>query len=264
MAIVAAGILVPLVTQIDQRNVLATEATIGDVREALLGYAALNRRLPCPASTATGANGVEAFAGTGTIANGECASFYGFVPGRVLGITPLDSNGFVLDAWGNRIQYAVSGQTLTTTPAVAGSGVARGFTRTDGLRTATLPVIAYTAYTTYPPQLLQVCASGSNVTASTACYTPVPAAPGPASPANELTTTAVVVIWSPGPNATTTGGTGTDEAQNPNPRNSYGSSDVLFVSRGRSNLAANPFDDVVSWIGVNTLVNRMIAAGQLP
>jgi hypothetical protein len=26
----------------------------------------------------------------------------------------------------------------------------------------------------------------------------------------------------------------------------------------------NPFDDIVTWIGVPTLVNRMIAAGQLP
>jgi prepilin-type N-terminal cleavage/methylation domain-containing protein len=261
MGIVAAGILVPLVTQVDQRNVLATETTIGDIKDALLGYAALNRRLPCPASTAANANGVEAFSGTGTAANGDCASFYGFVPGRTLGVTPLDSNGFVLDAWGNRIQYAVSGRTLTMP---GGGSTDRAFTRTDGLRTATLPVIAYSAYTAYPPQLLQVCASGSGVTAATACYAPVPAAPGPTSPANELTTTAVVVIWSPGPNALTAGGTGTDEAQNPNPRNSYGSADVLFVSRGRSTVTANPFDDVVNWIGVNTLVSRMIAAGQLP
>ena len=268
MAIVAAGILVPLVTQIGQRNVLATETTIGDIKDALLGYAALNRRLPCPATAANGV-GVEVFATGGTAATGECSAFWGFVPGRTLGLTPLDSSGFVLDAWGNRIQYAVSGQTLTATPGIVGSGIARGFTRTDGLRSATLPVIARTAYTTYPPALLQVCASGSNVTANTACYTtptPVAPGPGPASPANELTTTAVVVIWSSGPNATTAGGTGTaiDEAQNPNPRNAYASADVIFVSRGRSDIATNPFDDVVNWIGVNTLVSRMIAAGQLP
>jgi hypothetical protein len=73
----------------------------------------------------------------------------------------------------------------------------------------------------------------------------------------------VVVIWSPGANALTTGGTATDESQNPNPR-SEGSTDALFVSRTRSDDAANPFDDVVSWIGINTLVNRMVAAGQLP
>ena len=260
MGIVAAGILVPLVTQIGERNVLATQATIGEIKEALLGYAALNRRLPCPASTASNANGVEAFTGTGTAANGDCASFYGFVPGRTLGITPLDSNGFVLDAWGNRILYAVSDRTVTFPGR---PDTTRAFTRTDGLRTATLPAIAYTAYTVYPPQLLQVCASGANVTAAQACYTPVPGT-APASPANELTTTAVVVIWSPGANALTSGGTGTDEAQNPNPRNKYDSADVLFVSRGRSDVTANPFDDVVNWIGVNTLVSRMIAAGQLP
>jgi prepilin-type N-terminal cleavage/methylation domain-containing protein len=239
MAIVAAGMLVPLVTQIEQRNVLTTETTIADLIEALLGFAAINGRLPCPA-TAAGGTGVEVFAAGGSAATGECAAFWGFVPGQTLGITPVDRNGYVIDAWNNRIRYAVLSTSLGTGPTT------RPYTRTNGLRTATLAAIQ-TAVAASPPVLLQVCGSGVGVTAGVSCN----AAP-------TLTASAVVVLWSPGPNASTTGGTGTDEAQNAT------SNDALFVSRTRSDDATNPFDDVVSWLGINTLVNRMVAAGQLP
>ena len=259
MAIVATGILVPLVTQIEQRNVLSTEATISDIKDALLGYAAVNGRLPCPATAASG--GVEDFAGGGSAANGDCESFSGFVPGRTLGVTPVDSSGYVVDPWNNRIRYAVSGAAFGIPPIPPNPQTTRPFTRTDGLRIATMTAIAYATGLQPQTQLLQVCASGTGVTAGAACYSPVSPLPTPIT--NELTSTAAAVIWSPGANAVTTGGTGTDEAQNPNPRNEA-STDALFVSRARSDDAANPFDDIVSWISVSTLVNRMVAAGQLP
>lgn len=260
MAIVATGILVPLVTQIEQRNNLSTESTIAAVKDALLGFAAVNGRLPCPATAAVGV-GVEAFAAGGSAANGDCAAFWGFVPGRTLGITPVDSSGFVVDSWNNRIRYAVSGAAFGIPPIPPNPQTMRPFTRTDGLRTATMPAIAHATGLQPSSQLLQVCASGTGVTPGVACYSPV--SPPPVPLPNELTTTAAAVIWSPGANALTTGGTGVDEAQNPNPRNEA-SADALFVSRTRSDTAGNLFDDVVSWISVSTLVNRMVAAGQLP
>jgi hypothetical protein len=72
-----------------------------------------------------------------------------------------------------------------------------------------------------------------------------------------------VVIWSVGGNASTAGGVGTDEAQNPNPKNEA-STDRLFVSHPASTNPANPFDDIVTWLSINTLVNRLVGAGQLP
>ena len=246
LAVVAAGILVPLVTQIEQRNVATTESTIADVKDALLGFAAVNGRLPCPAPV-NAATGVEVFTGTGNALNGECADFWGYVPAQALGVTPVDTSGFALDAWGNRIRYAVTSVTV--------GGIAKAFTRTDGIRSAGLVAIATTVASS-PPVLLQVCAGGAGVNAGVSCNSA-------GTTTNELTPNAVVVIWSTGSNARTSGGTGTDEAQNPNPRNEA-SKDVLFVSRTRSDIAGNPFDDVVNWLSVNTLVNRMVAAGQLP
>jgi prepilin-type N-terminal cleavage/methylation domain-containing protein len=240
MAVLATGILVPLVSQLQQRNVSVTEKTLNDIKDALVGYAAVNGRLPCPATTSATTPGAEAFdtANAGGPANGRCESFWGYVPARTLGITPVDKYGFALDAWNNRIRYAVASDTV-------GSSV-RPFTTTDGIRTATLPEVAKVA------TLLNVCDSGVGVTAGVSC-----------NGARTLTTNAAVVIWSIGANGATTGGAGTDEAQNPNPKNET-SADRLFVSRTASDSAANPFDDVVNWISINTLVNRMVGAGQLP
>jgi prepilin-type N-terminal cleavage/methylation domain-containing protein len=240
LAVLATGILVPLVSQLQQRNVSVTEKTINDIKDALVGYAAVNGRLPCPATTSAATPGAEAFdtANAGGPANGRCESFWGYVPARTLGITPVDKYGFALDAWNNRIRYAVAGDTV-------GASV-RPFTTTDGIRTATLPEVAKVA------SLLTVCDSGIGVTAGVSC-----------NGARTLTANAAVVIWSIGANGATTGGNGADEAQNPNPRNET-SADRLFVSHTASESATNAFDDLVNWIGINTLVNRMVGAGQLP
>jgi prepilin-type N-terminal cleavage/methylation domain-containing protein len=242
LGVLAIGILVPLVSQLQQRNTSMTEKTLSDIKDALVGYAAINGRLPCPATLTGVPSGAETFAASGGEANGQCSSFWGYVPALTLGITPIDSSGFALDAWNNRIRYAVSKVQIcaATTPAVP------SFTSLAGLRTATLPEISKAT------ALLTVCDSGIGATA-TACN----------ATARTLTTTAAVVIWSPGPNALTGGGSGLDEKQNPNPKDES-SADVVFVSRSVSDIPGNVFDDVVSWLSINTLVNRMVAAGQLP
>lgn len=235
------SVLVPLVTQVAARNVTITEKTVQEIRDALLGFAAATGRLPCPASETS--NGVESFTTTapaGTPANGRCETFYGYLPAVTLGINPVDNQGYAIDGWGttqNRIRYAVYSQTI--------NGQTNPFTSANGMRNATLNAIAADTQ-----NLLYVCASGVGVVAGTNCG----AAP-------TLTSKAPVVVWSVGANAAT-GGTSVDEAQNPNPQG--GSQDIIFVSHTMSASTANPFDDIVSWIGVGTLANRMIAAGQLP
>jgi type II secretory pathway pseudopilin PulG len=247
LAVLMTGILVPLTTQVNQRKVALTEKTLAEIKDALLGFAAANGRLPCPAVDA--ATGDEAFATgatPGTPVNGVCKSFFGFVPGRTLGITPVDRDGYVLDGWGlsaNRIRYAVSNDTI------AAPNVTSPFTRIDGIRSASISEVAKQA--ALAPGFLNVCDSGSGVQAGVSCGT-----------ARTLTSTAVAVIWSPGPNAAT-GGIGTDEAQNPNPRNET-STDRLFVSKTQTDISGNSFDDLVTWLSLNTLVNRMVTAGQLP
>lgn len=50
---------------------------------------------------------------------------------------------------------------------------------------------------------------------------------------------------------------GADQAENTN-------GDVFFVSKSFTELAANPFDDLLTWISPNVLMNRMVTAGKLP
>lgn len=221
------GLLMPLGAQMEQRKISETQKALDDIKEALIGYAVANGRLPCPASATS--NGIESPQGGGVCTN----PFNGFLPSATLGLSQTDSQGYAVDAWGltqNRIRYAVS--TANTS----------AFTTLNGMKTTTMATLA--------PDL-RVCASATGITATT-CGTAV-----------SLTNNAVAIIYSLGKNAST-GGLGTDEAANPNPNSA--NNDQVFVSHTPTSAAAanGEFDDIVTWLSPNTLFNRMVAAGQLP
>ncbi|HEX5463789.1 MAG TPA: type II secretion system protein, partial [Burkholderiales bacterium] len=81
------AVLVPLGTQVGQRNTDNTQNMLDNIKNAIIGFAVANGRLPCPASATS--NGVED--GVGGVCN---ASFNGFVPAATLGITPTDAQGY--------------------------------------------------------------------------------------------------------------------------------------------------------------------------
>ncbi len=242
ITLVLGALLVPLTTQIAQRRISDTQKTLDDIKEALLGFAVSNTRLPCPASATS--NGVESFCTSATPnpcgaelltpqAHGRCAVQYpstdnGFVPGITLGLAATDAQGYAIDAWGRRIHYAVTASALSYT-----------FTITNGMRNAGLTALV--------PDLF-VCASSPGAGIQTNCVG-----------APKLTGTAPAVLFSLGLNAKTGGGASADEAANLN-------GDQVFVSRVRSDpgSAGGEFDDIVTWLSENVLYNRMVAAGQLP
>jgi len=248
LAVLAVGILVPFVAQVSQRKIADTERILEQAKEALLGYATATGRLPCPATAAS--NGFESFAGGGDMTNGNCTltgtHFIGFLPAVTLGFTPIDAQGYAIDGWAtlqNRIRYAVANQTV--------NGIANPFTSTDGIRNATAAAVAGAG-------LLYVCGS-----AASSNDPDVHCGPGAVGTGGSrtLTANAPAVIWSAGANAAT-GGTGADEAQNPNQNG--GSADRIFVSRTITNIGGNEYDDIVTWLAVGNLVSRMVLGGQLP
>lgn len=231
VTVLMGGLVVGLSSQYDSRAQAQTEQTLSDIKEALLGYAVSQQRLPCPA--APGSTGGESFGGGGSATNGLCSNFYdGLVPGSTLGITPVDTQGYVLDGWNQRMHYAVSN-------ANSNAFTASGKMKTTGMSTLNAN--------------LYVCASGSGVTTTT-CGTAVP-----------LSTSAVAVIYSIGKNGAS-GGSGMDEKQNPNPSASAMGADTVFVSHApmAAGSTGGEFDDIVTWISPYTLFSRMITAGQLP
>jgi prepilin-type N-terminal cleavage/methylation domain-containing protein len=87
---------------------LETTQKLTLIKEALAEYAVANNRIPCPASAIKTGNTTYGFeTGNGTalgLAGFRCASNFGMVPFRTLGI----SENIALDAWRNPITYAVS------------------------------------------------------------------------------------------------------------------------------------------------------------
>ncbi|MDH5264012.1 MAG: type II secretion system GspH family protein [Betaproteobacteria bacterium] len=236
LAILLAGIAVPLATQVALRRHEETRRTLDEAREALLGFAAAHGRLPCPASA--GSRGMESFAAGGDALNGNCSDFHGgYLPAAALGLASLDPEGFARDGWGteaNRIRYAVFGD------GRALNGVTNPLTRANGVRQATLAALGDA------PGFLVICGVGASA-GPTGC--------GPA--ANQLTRRAALVLVSLGPNAARHSGPGTDESRNLD-------GDAVFVSHEVSSAPGNEFDDVLTWVPVHVLAGRMIAAGRLP
>ena len=248
IALLLGSLFVPLQSQVESRKYDETQRAIDQARDALLGYAAANGYLPCPADFALASNGAEAAGSTHTSGTGACPAsvtattggvnvYMGFLPAVTLGLTPTDANGYAVDAWGFRIRYAVSSSTV--------NGVNRPFTNSNGMRNAQMTNII-----------------GSNTLLNVCTAVPVPASNTACSPASTiLASTAIAVVWSLGPNALTTGGTSGVEAEN---AEGLAAADRIFIKRDLSKVVGSEFDDVITWISPPLLFNRLIAAGQLP
>lgn len=230
MAIVALLLTATMYTlsaQTEQRNRNDTERRLQEAKDLLLSFALVNGRLPCP-GVATGDE-----SGGGVAA---CTSNYGgFLPARTLGFQPTGTSGFGLDAWGNRIRYAVSQTTWGT-----GARFTKRHVSNDTTAAWNLSQV---------PADLVVCNASPAAPAATACD---------AGTAVTNQNVVVAVVFSTGKNGAT-GGTGTNEARNLD-------ANSLFVSRppDPAGGAGGEFDDHLEWIPVGVLYGRLIAAGVLP
>jgi len=230
LAILASGLALPLAAHLQMRRAEETRRLLDEARDALLGFAAAQGRLPCPATLESA--GAEAFAPGGDASNGLCATFHaGYLPGAALALSGLDAQGLVRDAWGaegNRVRYAVAGDAI--------NGVSQALTRVNGLQLATLPAVGAA------PHHLFVCNTGAAAT---------PSGCGPA--AYQLTRRAAFILVSTGPNGALAPPAGGDESRNLD-------GDAVFVSRE----AGPDFDDLLAWGSIHAVVNRLVVAGRLP
>src|SRR5258708_36526884 len=70
IALLLAGALIPLSTQIDVRNTADTQRNMEPIKEAIFGFAQANGRLPCPAHGATPSGTVDTTTCPGPISAG--------------------------------------------------------------------------------------------------------------------------------------------------------------------------------------------------
>jgi prepilin-type N-terminal cleavage/methylation domain-containing protein len=244
ISLLLATAMYTLSAQSDQRSFEETRRRLDAARELLLAFAVVNGRLPCPATA--GSSGDEAPVGGGT-----CSSpgpYGGWLPARTIGFQITDTGGYALDAWGNRIRYAVS----ATVPANSQSPricrpvddttvpVAPHFTNQVNLKFQGLDC---------RPSDLIVCRSATGIT-PTAC----------SGTANQVMSQNLVaaIVFSTGKNGAT-GSAGIDEAANVD-------GDRVFVwhTPAPAGAANGEFDDQMTWIAVGELYGKLIAAGILP
>ena len=238
-----------LSAQLEQAGFDETRRRLEQAKTLLLAFAIVHGRLPCPARSTSFADEVRNAAGQctdgttedyygGTLAGGTIG---GLLPARAIGFQPADAEGFAVDAWGNRIRYAV--EKFVT--GRSGPSLLPHFTSGANLKANGI---------TCQPRDLLVCKSASGtsgVVGATNC----------GAGANTLTNQNVLValVYSPGRNRAASGAAGDDEAANAN-------GDAVFVSHAPApaGAAGGEFDDQIGWIAVGELYARLIAAGVLP
>lgn len=103
IALVLGGLLPVISRQIEQQRNAETRKQLAEIREALLGFALSNNRLPCPAD-GTLNTGLEATTNAGAAL--RCSSISGNASAGVLPWTTLGVSE--TDAWGRRFTYRVT------------------------------------------------------------------------------------------------------------------------------------------------------------
>lgn len=261
------GLLAALGPQLAQRKYTDAQQQLKQVTEAVIAYAMLNRRLPCPASATSngresfctspiGACGAEVVAPATSAGQGRGRCFAapnaGFVPAVTLGLGGLSTDGRLADPWARPLRYHANQQANTTqnNPAalVTGGACAVGastcypFTQADGIRNA---YYESGAAESTPASLVFVCRSATGIVAAN-CGT----AMQNANPA--------FVVYSYGGNGNV-GALGVDEAANTN-------NDPVYVVHEKSEAGATngEFDDLFEWATLAQLIARMQGNGVLP
>jgi prepilin-type N-terminal cleavage/methylation domain-containing protein len=262
VALLMGSVMYTLAAQTDRINGAETHRRLEKARELLLAFAVANGRLPCPGRYKDASNnsaGLEVRdSTTGKCTGGSVDDYYGgslsgayagytggLLPAATIGFANVDANGFAVDAWQNRIRYAVAKQRASGTCAFTPPSGTILYTHAANLKTYGLSC---------QPDDLIICKSSTGITAS-AC----------GGAANQIMSQSLVVaiVFSTGKNATSTGGTGTDEAAN---LDGGGDSNPVFVyhAEAPSSASGGEFDDQFTWITVGELYGKLVAAGVLP
>ena len=230
VGLVAGGGLLVMTTQMEQNRIKETQRALALAKEALIGFAQIHGRLPCPA-TAT-SNGKEPPGSDPSI--GYCHDvvsnndvYIGYLPASTLGLSSAtggacepggsDSNayGYLMDGWNRCIRYAVSR---------AANDAA---TRENGIQ--------ITGINSFNPNV-RVCRQQ-------ACT-------------QVLVGDAVAVVFSTGKNGPAAG---PDEAENMDVDR-----DFVMTTLRQDGAQGGAFDDIVDWLPRQTLIKAMTDAKKLP
>ena len=261
VGILLSSLMYTFSAQVDQRDFEETRRRLDQARELVIAFSVVNGRLPCPARGAATSSPATVAGDEVRDATGQCLAdgvedYYGgsnggvtlgLLPAKAIGYQQVDAAGFAIDAWGQRIRYAVA-KTITN---CSGSSTTPHFTNATNLKTNGISC---------QPNDLLVCKSvtGANP----------PSCGG--GGANQIMSAGLVVavIFSTGKNQSGIGGAGADEAANLKTATSGLSPAInpLFVyhTPTPSTATNGEFDDQLTWITHGELYGKLISAGVLP
>lgn len=223
-----------------------------EIKLAIFGYAAAEGRLPCPAIADLGGGQEQPVGG------GVCATLYGFVPGRTLGLSgAYNRDNLLIDSWGNPFRYSVTGSdtnAFTTAPGGGGSIQEVAVAAVNGLAVLSPDIVICDGDSTDTDS----CAGGPNTLIDTAVFIVMSLGKdgsafittlAPNSDQGENASEAAVVANTAGENLAYTVG-----------------NNRVFVSKSYSEIgsAAGQFDDLIIWASQYALYSYMMEAGQLP
>lgn len=258
--------LFPLQQELKQYRAVNLE--MDQVIAAIIGFAQVNGRLPCPAIPNSGGN--EDGGG-----GANCNNYGGFVPVNTLGITGrLNADSLLLDPWGNPYRYYVTNND-------ANGGGLSDFVRSGEMRNVgigdNIPP-GGDGYTDLDGRYL-IC-DGNGTTIDDACTGAVEVFGNFLAGPPDLYAGAPFVLLSQGKNwsgaapindelenigsdlSNTNLGMGLGPSGNEYFLKDVGAGETTFVRRPTG--FADDFDDIVKWVSPHILFSKMIEADQLP
>ena len=246
-------LLVPLATQIEATKIKSTDRDMERIREALIGYAMANGRLPCPDHSGDGfedrdltSSFISLQCDSDTSATGVTVDYLGWLPHADLGVGASD-------AWGRKYFYEVTPEFTYEARNGQGTGVANQLDMGD---TGILTVQTRTD----DPTTVVVETRFEQIIGNAVPAVIVSAGPN----GYGATTSANTLVTDPDPT--------TDET-----RDERGNRDTdrIYMFRTQTIEGATcddaveaapfcEFDDRVAWLSSSLLFNRLVTAGVLP
>lgn len=251
----------------------AVDQEMDEIIAAIVGFAQVNGRLPCPAFP--NSLGVEVGGG-----GANCTLYGGFVPVNTLGIEgKLNADSLLLDPWGNPYRYYVSSSDVSGLPGGTGNPGEDDFVRAGEMQRVGLVSTVLAGYMNLDGMYLICDAAGlpldDKCDAANEVFGNPPAGVGPPYAGAPFVLVSHGTDWNEGVavgdqlvnmgsslSDTNLGmglGPTTDEYVLKDVR--FAAQEWTFVKR---NGFADDFDDVVKWVSPNILFSKMIEADQLP
>lgn len=119
------GLIPTLSAQMEQQRRNETRKQLDEIRDALIGYAIINKRLPCPRNTTTDPSGADYGEASATCNTDRTAE--GYLPWKTLGVSEIDAWGIkrsnTSDPWIGYWRYRVDRNFASTISLSTGFGI---------------------------------------------------------------------------------------------------------------------------------------------